>query len=262
MLFDLRGKRRRLVQVVYAVLAVLFFVSFIGFGIGSDATGGIFDALGIGSDSSSTSSPQFDEDIDKAEEQVAANPKDEKAYVNLTEAYLAAGQADLDQDPQTGAAVMTEDAKPDYVQAVDAWQRYLDLKPKKPDAGLALRMRDSYALLAQGEADPTAVQADLEGAQEAAAIAADANPSQNSYGTEAQFAYFAGDVSAGDSAAAKALASVDPSERKSLQKALDSFKKQGELIQKQLKQNAPTKEELEQPLGGAGGATPAPQPAP
>ena len=32
MLFDLQGKRRKVVQVVYAVLAALFFISFVGFG--------------------------------------------------------------------------------------------------------------------------------------------------------------------------------------------------------------------------------------
>ncbi len=35
MLFDLRGKRRRLVQVVYATLAALFLIGFVGFSIGS-----------------------------------------------------------------------------------------------------------------------------------------------------------------------------------------------------------------------------------
>ena len=49
MIFDLKsGKRRRVVQVVFGVLAFIFFISFVGFGIGSGSAGGIFDALGIG----------------------------------------------------------------------------------------------------------------------------------------------------------------------------------------------------------------------
>ena len=49
MLFDLKsGKRRRVVQIVFGGLAFLFFISFVGFGIGSDVTGGIFDAIGLG----------------------------------------------------------------------------------------------------------------------------------------------------------------------------------------------------------------------
>src|SRR4029450_9629076 len=95
MLFDLRGKRRRLVQVVYAVLAVLFFVSFIGFGIGSDATGGVFDALGIGGSntSSSSSSAQFDDQIESAEQKLQQDPKDEKALAQLASIHLQAGQS-------------------------------------------------------------------------------------------------------------------------------------------------------------------------
>ena len=49
MLFDLKtGKRRRVVQVVFGFLAFIFFISFVGFGIGSDVSGGLFDAIGLG----------------------------------------------------------------------------------------------------------------------------------------------------------------------------------------------------------------------
>ena len=40
MLFDLKGKRKRFVQVTYVVLAVLFAVGLIGFGIGGGVSGG------------------------------------------------------------------------------------------------------------------------------------------------------------------------------------------------------------------------------
>jgi hypothetical protein len=51
MIFDLKsGKRRRVVQVVFGFLAFIFFISFVGFGIGSDVSGGIFDAIGLGGD--------------------------------------------------------------------------------------------------------------------------------------------------------------------------------------------------------------------
>ena len=56
MIFDLKsGKRRRVVQIVFGFLAFVFFISFVGFGIGSDVSGGIFDAIGLGgNDTSST----------------------------------------------------------------------------------------------------------------------------------------------------------------------------------------------------------------
>ena len=76
MLFDLQsGKRRRVVQVVFGALAFIFLISFVGFGIGSPGTGGIFDAIGLGGDSASTGNPQFDQQIDDAEARVADEPQ-------------------------------------------------------------------------------------------------------------------------------------------------------------------------------------------
>ena len=77
MLFDLRGKRKRLVQVVYALLAAIFLVGFVGFGIGvGDAPGGILDALGLaGSGSSGSLTSQFDDQIDTANAAAGQEPE-------------------------------------------------------------------------------------------------------------------------------------------------------------------------------------------
>ena len=53
MLFELGGKRKRLIQVIYVCLAFLMAVALVGFGIGGATSGGIFDAVGIGGGSSS-----------------------------------------------------------------------------------------------------------------------------------------------------------------------------------------------------------------
>ena len=45
MLFDLRGRRRRAVQVTYLMLAVLMGGGLVLFGIGGDVSGGLFDAF-------------------------------------------------------------------------------------------------------------------------------------------------------------------------------------------------------------------------
>ena len=88
MIFDLKtGKRRRVVQVVFGFLAFIFFISFVGFGVGSDVTGGIFDALGIGGGSSS-SDPQYEQQIEDAQSAVDQNPKDGSAYGDLIAALL------------------------------------------------------------------------------------------------------------------------------------------------------------------------------
>ncbi len=83
MLFDLRGKRRRVVQVVYATLAALFLVGFVGFGIGSDGVGGFADVFS-GESSGGSLSSQYDDQIDNANEQLAKDPKDTAALLKLS----------------------------------------------------------------------------------------------------------------------------------------------------------------------------------
>jgi tetratricopeptide (TPR) repeat protein len=259
MLFDLRGKRRRLVQVVYAVLAVLFFVSFIGFGIGSDATGGIFDALGIGGSntSSSSSSAQFDDQIESAEQKLRQDPKDEKALAQLASIHFQAGKSALEIDEEAQQEVVTDEARTQFDESVQAWERYLKLEPN-PNANTAGLVVQSYVYLN-----------DAEGAAKTQQIIADARPSSGSYGNLALYRYFAGDITGGDAAAKKALAEADPATRASTKRQLDQTRelaiKQEKQLKKQSKnaQEAPPGENpLQSPLGGLGGAQPTPQPAP
>src|SRR6187455_2056757 len=103
MLFDLKsGKRRRVVQVVFGFLAFIFFISFVGFGIGSDVTGGIFDAIGIGGGSNSND-PQYEEQIDDAEATLESDPDNQKALLDLVRYhYLSATSEGVETDPTTG----------------------------------------------------------------------------------------------------------------------------------------------------------------
>lgn len=272
MLFDLRGKRRRFIQVVYAILAVLFTVSFVGFGIGSDAAGGIFDALGFGSGSSGPSNPQYEERIEAAEADLAADPKDTDALLELASTYALAGDDEVDVNEQTGAPILTEEALPLYEQSLDAWESYLELDPRKPDGGIAARVLNVYILLVQVATDVGEIQDLLNGAVRSAAVIAEDQPSANSYGTLAEFAYLAGRVEQGDEAAALALDEAEPSERKPTQQFVDDARKRGERLQRQIKEQreaaAATPEEafqnpLEEPAGGEGsGSFTAPPPAP
>ncbi len=74
MLFELGGKRKRVIQVIYVFLALLLAIGLVGLGIGGSANGGIFDALGL-TDGSSGGSSQFDTQIDNANEKLDAEPR-------------------------------------------------------------------------------------------------------------------------------------------------------------------------------------------
>jgi hypothetical protein len=266
MLFDLRsGKRRRVVQVVFGFLAVIFVVGFLGFGIGGETGGGgILDAIGVGG-SDGSGNPQFDEQIEDAEDAVAADPKDEKALLELSEAYYQSGQFQLEADPETGQPVLTEGARSDFEGALGAWEQYLGLKPKKPDPGVAAIMAQAYVQLE-----------DAQGAADAQRIVAEDNPSSGTYGNLAFYLYASGDIEGGDEAATLAVENADPAQADQIEKQLANLAKQAQELQKQAEKQAQQAGEeggqagapIEDPLGslggtgGLGGAAPAPAPAP
>lgn len=248
MLFDLQGKRRRVIQVVYAVLAALFFISFVGFGIGSDVSGGIFDAIGLGGGDSATSSPQYDEDIDEQEQKLAKDPKDTQALEELTRLHFLAGQNALEQD-ESGQPIVTDDAKLQFDESASAWEKYLKIE-SKPDpnaAGLAVQ---SYVFLN-----------DAAGAAKTQEIVAEDRPSEGAYSNLAYYLYFAGDFEGGDAAAAKAVAEADGTQKNTIRRQLEQIAKQTrkqqkalEKAQKSAQKNAPEGQNpLQAPLGGGTG---------
>jgi hypothetical protein len=251
MLFDLQGKRRRVVQVVYAVLAALFFISFVGFGIGSDVSGGIFDAIGIGGGDSSSSSPAYDEEIDQQEQKLAKDPKDTRALEELARLHFLAGQSSLEQD-QSGQPIVTDDAKVQFDESAQAWEKYLKLEsnPDPNAAGLAVQ---SYVYLN-----------DAEGAATTQEIVAEDRPSEGAYSNLAFYLYAAADFDAADAAAAKAVAEADGSQKKVVKRQLDQIAEQArkqqkaiEKAQKSAQKNAPEGQNpLQSPLGGTGGLSP------
>ncbi|MGH2961661.1 MAG: hypothetical protein ACRDL3_05635 [Solirubrobacterales bacterium] len=256
MLFDLRGKRRRFIQVVYALLAALFLIGFVGFGVGSESgAGGIFDALGVGGGDDGSSNPQYEEQIESAEQQVAQNPKDERALVELARVHFLAGQSELEADEQTGAPVVTDEARVELDESVKAWERYLKLEPKNPDANAAGLVVQGYVFLN-----------DAEGASETQRIVTDARPSQGAYSNLAFYLYAAGDIEGGDEAADRAVAEAEGAQKASTRKQLAGIRKsaikQEEKLKKASKQAEdapPGANPLQTPLGGG---APAPAPAP
>jgi hypothetical protein len=251
MLFDLRGKRRRLIQVSFLTMALLFLVGFLGFGIGvGGGPGGIFDALGI-SNSSSTGSgtDQINSEIDAANARLAKNPNDAKALLKLAENEFLLAKSGVQTDPSTGAPVsISNEAHTDLGDAADAWQKYLKVNKGKPDVAAAYNMINVYLLLQ-----------DASGAAQAQHIVVEDQPSARGYAQLAQFEYAAGDISAGDAARDKALSTATKAERKSYESQLAQIRKQGikfEEAQKKAKKQAgktattPGSNPLQSPFGG------------
>ena len=176
MLFDLKGRRRRVVQVTYLMLALLMGGGLVLFGIGGSVSGGLLDAI-KGQSTSSNSIVQ--KRIDANEKKLETDPKNAAALKELARDWYQL--ANDEADPNTGQ--FTDTGKERLANADDAWQRYLGLDPKKPDPSLAALMVNVYA--------PTGLNKAAEGA-EAAEIVTTAQPSAQAYLQLAQYAAQAG----------------------------------------------------------------------
>jgi hypothetical protein len=240
MLFDLgSGKKKQVVRVVYAFLAVIFLVGFVGFSIGSGGSpGGILDAIGLGNGSggSGSVSSQFDDQISNAETRLQASPKDEAALLKLARYQYLKGQAELSVDQSTGQPVVTDTSRSDIGQAVDDWERYLKVAGDNPNIEVATQLVQGYYLLG-----------DAAGAARTQKLVVADQPNSGNYGQLAFFLYASGDIKGGDAAADEAVSAAPQSQKKGLQKQLDGLRKQAQAVLKQQR-----KQQQTTPSGGTG----------
>jgi tetratricopeptide (TPR) repeat protein len=243
MLFDLKGKRKRVVQVTYLGLAILFGGSLVLFGTGSSVSGGLIDAI-TGNNGGGANSA-FQDQVDRTRKAVRINPKSEQAWLDLTRAEFNFAASPDGSDADTGQ--LTDAGKQAVLETINSWERYLKLKPKEPDAATA-----QFAAIAYGATQ------DYRKAVKTQALAAKARPSSNSYYQLAQFAYAGGLVSEGDAAAAQAIRRTPKDLRNSVRAQVKDIKKQGAQLVKQREQQKKASKQATkgQPSGTAFGPLP------
>jgi hypothetical protein len=232
MLFDLRSAgRRRTVKAVYLGLALLMFVGFVGFSIGSSGlSGGIVDAItgnkggGNGAD---VATKRLQTKINAAARRTRTSPSDPAAWAGLSRAHLQMATVGDNFDPVKGN--YTAAGRGQLAAAGRAWDKYVALNPKKPDEGLARQMIQAYIALNQ-----------LAKATSAQEIVTETDPSQQTFTNLALYAYAANQIRKGDLAAAKAVSLAPKKDRKQLKAQLASAKSQSQIQQIQKSQPTPT----------------------
>src|SRR3954469_19365911 len=224
MLFDLKGKRRRVVQGVYLALAILMGVGLVAFGIGSGVNGGLSDLFG-GNSGSNKGDQVIQKKIDTAEKQLQVNPKNTAALGEVIRGHyqLAVAQA----DPNTNQ--FSKDASDDLREAVAAWEKYLATNPKKPDPGLSRVMVQAYSGLAQlNKGEPTAAARYWGGAANAVELIAASKPTVNNYVALVLYATYAGQTTKADLAGKKAVSLAPKKQRKLVEQKVAAAKAQGQ----------------------------------
>ena len=211
MLFDLQGKRRRVVQATYLMLAVLMGGGLVLFGIGGDVSGGLFDAFSERGGGGGNPNSVVQDRIEKNEERVKANPADEAARKALARDYYSLAAA----LPVGDDGRVPSEGQDDLEKAAANYQAYIDLAPERPDPSFALTALQIY--------DPNALNRPKE-AQEAAALRARVLDDPASYIALVQYATLAGDTRTADLAAQKAVDLAPKRRRKAVEAAAEEAK--------------------------------------
>jgi hypothetical protein len=253
MLFDLRGRRKRVVQAVYALLAVMMGASLF-LVVGPVNLGDL-----VGNSSSTSASSVSLDQAAALDKKLAKDPQNQDLLLALTRERITAGNNLAQIDPQTQTPVPTTESVQQYQLAADAWHRYLKTKPKPPNPNVALLVANSMLSLAQTAATPDEATADAGDAANAQLIYAQARPSTGAFSTLAYYSYAALDFKQGDAASLQAQAQASsPAEKTQIKKTLAGIRKQALKYQKQLAaiqkaQKGQAKQQLQNPLGGLGG---------
>ncbi len=218
MLFDLRsGARRRTVKVVYLGLALLMFVGFVGFSIGSSGlSGGIVDAItgngnqGGGDDAAVE---RLTTQVRTADAKTKASPSDPAAWSALALARVRLAQVGDNLDAATGD--YTAEGRRQLTAAGTAFDKYVALNPPTPDERLARQMANAFLSVGNAAKAVTAQE-----------MVTEVDPTQQTFSNLAIFAYQADQTRKGDLAAKKAVDLAPKDEQKDLKAQLDSAKTQ------------------------------------
>lgn len=244
MLFDLRsGKRRNVVKVVYATLAVLMGLSLFL------VIGGFNIAELFNSEGTVNVAEEFEDDAEKLEQRLAKDPENPQMLLSLTRARINAGNSHYEGDPGAQVRTITPEAVEQFKLAADAWEEYLDA-PGKPSASGALLVAPTMITLAENSTTPQESLAKAELGTDAARIVAEQRPNLNSLATYAFYTALLAEKEKAEKIAGEAKKeTTEKAQRESIDKAVAEYLKIGGEFRQTLRQ-------LEQvEAQGGGGAT-------
>lgn len=254
MLFDIRGRRKHVVRVVYAILALLMGASLF-LVVGPFNIGNL-----VGSGGSTNPAKVLQEQSERTEQKLHREPENEDLLLALTRSRISAANSLTEVNPETGLTSFTPEGRQELERGIEAWGSYLK-QTKEPRANTALLVSQGYFGLAQSARSLEEASENVEGAAKAQRIAAEAQPTINSLTTLAIYEYYSGNFEAGDKAVKQAEAKAPTkAEAKEVGKQMAEFRTRGKAFEKQKKEAAKEeakfgKERLQNPLGGLAPST-------
>lgn len=254
MLFDIRGRRKHVVRVVYAILALLMGASLF-LVVGPFSIGNL-----VGNGSTTSAAKVLQEQAERTEEKLRREPENETLLLALTRERVSAANSLTEVNSETGATEPTLEGLQELERGIEAWDSYLK-QTKEPKPNSALLVSQGYFSLALASGSLEEAIENLESAAKTQRIAAEARPTINSLTTLAIYEYYAGNFAAGDKAVKEAEAKApSKSEAKEIGKQMAEYRQRGKGIEEQKKTAEKEeakfgKERLQNPLGGLSGST-------
>jgi len=227
MLFDIRGKRRNVVKVVYAILALLMGASLIL----------LAGPIGFGGGGSGTDAAELAEErVERLEERQLEEPNDPNLLLNLTRAQIATANALAETNPATGEIALTVASRQEFEKASATWSEYLEATDE-PAAGGAQLVSNALFSLAQTSRTTQEARRNIIDAAEAQRIVAEARPSLGALSTLSFYTAYTGDFEGAEEALAEAKKFANSKfERQQLQNQFDEIEKTAREFEKSVKE--------------------------
>jgi hypothetical protein len=253
MLFDIRGRRKHVVRVVYAILALLMGASLF-------LVVGPFNIANlVGNGNTVSASKVLDEQAERIERELLTEPDNENLLAALTRTRISAGNALTEVSQETGSKIVSPEARQELEQAATQWHVYVK-QASKVSPSISSLMAAAYFTLAESSSGLEESEQYVAEAADIQKITAKGQPTINSLSTLAIYQYFAGNFEAGDEAARKAEAKAPKAEVKEVKKKMAEYRANAKAFEKQKlefakQQKEQGKESLQNPFGGLSGST-------
>jgi hypothetical protein len=254
MLFDIRGRRKNVVRVVYALLAALMGLSLL-FVLGPAP---LTDIFGSGSGDGGSNAEPFEEQAARLERELKKDPENPQLLLNLTRARTNAGNQLSVVNPETGESALTVEARTQLEKAGAAWEDYVEATGEPSSSGAQL-IAGTFFRLAQTSRTPAEIEANLEAAADAQQIVLDKRRNSAALATLALYRFFTFDYAEARKLTSEAAkAATTKFERENLDDEAKEIEARARELQRQFAEiekesKGRGKETLENPLGGLGG---------
>lgn len=254
MVFDIRGRRRNVVKVVYAILAILMAASLFL------VTGALNVGSLFGGSSGESAAASFEKQAAHLERKLAKAPGDEDLMAALTRTRINAANS-LITNGKGESAEGVEEIKHQLALASESWSQYVGTA-SEPSAGVAIQVAPALFQLAEISATGEEALENVKAATEAEQVVAEKRNDLNSWSTLAFYALFTQNYKLAEKAKAEAVKLANTKfERESFENKYDEVQKNAKEFGKRLqlekasKSKSAGKESLENPIQGLGGTS-------